>query len=74
MNYIARAQPDFELAINQPYQIDHETDWFIPQHAEPRGLRHCLIEIRNDQIRDDADVDFWAGLLANAISSAMEIA
>ena len=74
MSYIARAQPDFELAINQPYQIDQETDWFIPQHAEPRGLRHCLIEIRNDQIRDDADADLWAGLLANAISSAMEIA
>lgn len=74
MNHIARAQPDFELAINQPYQIDQETDWFIPQHAEPRGLRHCLIEIRNDQIRDDADADLWAGLLANAISSTMEIA
>lgn len=74
MSHIARAQPDFELAINQPYQIDQETDWFIPQHAEPRGLRHCLIEIRNDQIRDDADADLWAGLLANAISSTMEIA
>lgn len=73
MSHIARSRPDFELAINQPYQIDHETDWFIPQYAEPRGLQHCLIEIHNDQIRDDAGVDLWAGLLANAIRSTMEI-
>ena len=60
------------LEINQPYQIDDETDWFIPQHAETRQLPHCLIEIRNDQISDETGVSEWVKLLAEALNDLMK--
>ncbi len=67
---VMRARPDLTLAINAPYQIETEGDWFIPAHVEPRGLAHSLIEIRNDEISHDDGVAMWADLLASAISTA----
>lgn len=69
---IAQSRPDLTLAINEPYRIDPESDWFIPAHAEPRNLKHSLIEVRNDQLRDDAGVSMWADLLADAITAVVE--
>ena len=68
---LSRARPDLVLAINEPYQIEDEGDWFIPHHAEPRGIRHCLIEVCNDQLQSDAGVEVWAGLLAQAIGEVL---
>ena len=72
MASVSRQQPALELALNQPYQIDDETDWFVPRHAETRGLPHCLIEIRNDQIDHPQGAKLWAGYLATAIAEFME--
>lgn len=72
-DHIAKARPDLTLAVNQPYQIETGEDWFIPVHAEPRGLRHSLIEVRNDQLSDAAGIALWADLLAAAITSIMEM-
>ncbi len=68
-DHIAAAAPDLITALNQPYQIEDETDWFIPVHAERRGIAHCLIEIRNDGLETAAGVARFAGLLAVAIAS-----
>lgn len=72
MQAISSRAPDLTLALNQPYQIDDESDWFIPRHAEKRGVRHSLIEVRNDHLRDEAGVARWADLLSEAICSALE--
>ena len=69
---ISKQQPELTLAINEPYDIDSETDWFIPHYAEALGLSHCLIEIRNDQIDHPKGAKFWAELLASAITELME--
>lgn len=68
---VKQQRPDLTLAINQPYSIDDETDWFIPRYAESRGLVHCLIEIRNDQLLNDDGINNWAQLLASAINSVV---
>ena len=65
-------RPSLNLAINKPYSVDDETDWFIPYHAEARSLMHCLIEVRNDQISDDHGVNLWSHLLGNALSEFMK--
>lgn len=70
MSDIARSRPDLTLAINEPYRIEAQGDWFIPAHAETRGLAHSLIEIRNDLIGDADGIRLWAGLLAQAITAA----
>ncbi|MFC3615321.1 N-formylglutamate amidohydrolase [Lutimaribacter marinistellae] len=69
---IARQKPGLTMAVNQPYQIDDETDWFIPRHAEPSGAAHALIEIRNDLISDAQGAAEWARMIAHAISSVMQ--
>lgn len=66
--------PKLTLAINNPYQIDDTSDWFIPHHAEARGLRHTLIEVRNDYLQDRAGVTRWADMLARAIAASTEAA
>lgn len=68
------AHPGLMVAENQPYQIEDETDWFIPRLAEPRGIEHALIEIRNDQIADEVGQVLWADRLANLFQTVRETA
>ena len=72
-DHMAKSAPDLAPAINEPYQIDDETDWFIPVHAERRGIAHTLIEIRNDGLRQAADIERFADLLSGAITSLPEL-
>ncbi|MEM9140649.1 MAG: N-formylglutamate amidohydrolase, partial [Pseudomonadota bacterium] len=72
MASLRRDDPDLTLALNQPYRIEDDGDWFIPRHVEPRNLPHSLIEIRNDGIADDAGAARWADLLATAITDVLE--
>ena len=71
MHYITSKKPELTLALNQPYQIEDQTDWFIPQHAEARGLAHSLIEIRNDQLIVEESITSWASLISGAISQVL---
>lgn len=72
MDHIALRRPELVLAVNEPYQIETDGDWFIPAHAERRNLAHCLIEIRNDQLAQQAGIDLWADLLAEAIAASLK--
>ncbi len=72
IDHIALAAPDLTLGLNQPYQIEDASDWFIPHHAEPRGLRHTLIEVCNDQLTTEQGVRHWSDLLSNAIAALLE--
>ena len=72
MAAINHRHPGLTLALNQPYQIDDETDWFIPRYAEPRNMAHTLIEIRNDHIRAGDGAARWASLIAAAICEVVE--
>ncbi len=72
MRSVDGRQPGLTLALNEPYQIDDQTDWFVPRYAEALGLPHCLIEIRNDQIIHSDGARLWAGILAGAIGEFME--
>ncbi|MCB1491023.1 MAG: N-formylglutamate amidohydrolase [Rhodobiaceae bacterium] len=61
------ARPDLTIGMNQPYDVDDLSDWFVPRQAEPRGIPHSLIEIRNDHIDTAAGQDRWAALLAGIL-------
>ena len=56
---------------NQPYSFDALSDFAIPEYGLKRGLPHILIEMRNDQIREDADVAAWAERLALHLTAAL---
>lgn len=72
IKHIQAQNPDLSLALNEPYQINSETDWFIPTYGEARNLSHALIEIRNDQLTDSAGIALWGDLLADAITTVLD--
>lgn len=74
MEVIATRHPDIVLDHNQPYCVDDLSDYTIPVHGEGRKLPHVLLEIRNDQIRDEAGQERWATLLGEALQSAAGLA
>jgi predicted N-formylglutamate amidohydrolase len=63
---LAREATALPLGLNQPYEIEDASDYTIPVHAEPRGLPHVLIEVRNDHLRTPAAVALMADLLTRA--------
>ena len=70
---VAARDPDLILGVNEPYRIEDDTDWFIPVHAEPRNIAHCLIEVRNDEIAHPEGVRMWGDYLAEALSEYAEV-
>jgi len=68
---IAAEEPQINIGFNEPYQVDDQTDWFVIQHAEPKGVPQVLIEVRNDQLRTEANSDAWAKRLSDACLSML---
>lgn len=67
-----RASGDIVVADNEPYSGRHPADFTIDHHAEPLGLAHVGIEIRQDLIRDEPGQERWATRLAEALGSVLE--
>ena len=63
---LAREAAALPLGLNQPYEIEDASDYTIPVHAEPRGLPHVLVEVRNDHLRTSTAVAAMTDLLAQA--------
>lgn len=70
--FVREAQPLLTIGMNQPYQIDNSSDWFVPHHGEARGLPHSLIEIRNDLIQGPEGQREWANTLVAAATRYLE--
>lgn len=64
---IGKAHPGLTIGLNEPYTVDDENDWFVPEHGERTGIPHSLIEVRNDLISDEAGRTRMCGILADAI-------
>ncbi|HEX9876561.1 MAG TPA: N-formylglutamate amidohydrolase [Gammaproteobacteria bacterium] len=56
---------------NEPYSGRHPADFTIDHHAEPLGLAHVGIEIRQDLIADDNGQRAWAARIAEALQTAL---
>lgn len=68
---VRAGHPGLIVEENAPYQCSDLTDYAVPVHAEPRGLLHALVEIRNDLIATpDAQVA-WAEILTRALARAL---
>jgi predicted N-formylglutamate amidohydrolase len=62
-----RRQVHLCIGDNEPYDVDHRYDYTLPIHGEGRGIRHAMIEIRQDQLDSPAGIDAWVARLASAI-------
>lgn len=70
-SYASTHYPQITVGLNEPYQIDNTSDWFIPQHAEKHRVQNCLIEIRNDLISTKAGQQKWSAIVTDLIRHAV---
>ena len=63
--------PSMDARLNQPYGPQDGVLHTLNLHAAPRGLRHAMIEIRNDFLLDDRGHAEWADRLSAALAHAV---
>ncbi len=59
---------DVTVGVNQPYSPADGVYFTLRKHARSRGLPCAMIEIRSDEIDDDAGQAAWAARLAAALA------
>ena len=59
-----KTDPALTVGINEPYAPADSVYYTVERHAGPRGLPAAMIEIRNDEIGDEAGQLSWADRLA----------
>jgi len=64
---LAAADPRRVVGDNEPYSAREPAGYTIRTHAEPAGLPHAAIEIRQDLIDTPAGAAYWAEALAAAL-------
>lgn len=60
------------IGDNEPYSGRHPHDFTIDYHAEPAGLPHVGIEVRQDLVAEAGGARRWAGILAEALRGILE--
>ena len=65
-----KADPALTVGINQPYSPADGVYYMLRRHAQPQGLPSVMIEIRNDEISDEASQRSWAERLADILFAA----
>lgn len=59
------------IGDNEPYSGRHPHDFTIDYHAEPAGLPHVGIEVRQDLVMDSDGARKWAGILADGLKNIL---
>jgi predicted N-formylglutamate amidohydrolase len=67
-----RTRGDLVVGDNEPYSGRHPADYTVDHHAEPLGLAHAGIEIRQDLIGEENGQAQWADRLAEALETVLE--
>jgi predicted N-formylglutamate amidohydrolase len=62
--------PAVDARLNEPYGPEDGVLHTLDLHAAPRGLRHAMIEIRNDLLLDERGQVQWAERLAASLVHA----
>jgi predicted N-formylglutamate amidohydrolase len=65
-----RAERGLNVGVNEPYSPADRVYSTLSRHAEARGLRSAMIEIRNDGIGDAEGQALWADRLAGLLEAA----
>jgi predicted N-formylglutamate amidohydrolase len=63
--------PGLVVGDNEPYSGRAPADYTIDHHAEPLGLPHVSIEIRQDLINTAEGADRWSRILGQALAEIL---
>jgi predicted N-formylglutamate amidohydrolase len=72
-NFLVKAFPSEKARLNEPYGPKDGVMHTTGLHAAPRGLKHVMIEIRNDLIANHAGQNTWANHLTVPLAQAANI-
>lgn len=72
-NFILKAFPGDKARLNEPYGPKDGVMHLLNLQAAPRGLKHVMIEIRNDLIQNHAGQNNWANRLTVPMAQAATI-
>jgi predicted N-formylglutamate amidohydrolase len=72
-NFLIKAFPANKARLNEPYGPKDGVMHTTGLHAAPRGLKHVMIEIRNDLIANHAGQNSWANNLTVPLAQAATI-
>ena len=61
------ADPALTVGANEPYSPADNVYYTVSRHARPRDLPASMIEIRNDEIGEEAGQRRWAARLAKIL-------
>ena len=64
------SDPALTVGVNEPYSPADGVYYTLRRHAQPQGLPSVMIEIRNDEISDEASQRSWAERLADILFAA----
>lgn len=67
------SDPALTVGVNEPYSPADGVYYTLRRHAQPQGLPSVMIEIRNDEISDEASQRSWAEQLADILFAATPI-
>jgi predicted N-formylglutamate amidohydrolase len=67
-----RREDGLVVGDNQPYAVSDGNDYTIPVHGTARGLINSGIEIRQDQIADEAGQTAWAERLSRILTTIVD--
>ncbi|MGK2923051.1 MAG: N-formylglutamate amidohydrolase [Methyloceanibacter sp.] len=65
-----KGDSNLTVGANEPYSPADEVYYTVARHARPRGLPAAMIEIRNDEIGDEAGEQRWADRLTSLFAKA----
>jgi predicted N-formylglutamate amidohydrolase len=60
---------EFTVGDNEPYSPADRVYYTLERHGRSRGLASIMVEIRNDEIRDERGQRKWADLLAGVFAA-----
>jgi predicted N-formylglutamate amidohydrolase len=72
-NFMLKAFPGEKARLNEPYGPKDGVMHLMDFHAAPRGLKHVMIEIRNDLIQNETGQHAWANYLTGPMAQAATI-
>jgi predicted N-formylglutamate amidohydrolase len=65
-----QSDPALNVGINEPYSPADQVYYTVERHARPKHLPAAMIELRNDEIGDEAGQRLWADRLAKILLAA----
>jgi predicted N-formylglutamate amidohydrolase len=61
---LIKSFPNIDARLNEPYGPKDGVLHLLNMHAAPRGLRHVMLEVRNDLIATERGQKEWAQRLS----------